>query len=134
MVLVVVMRGVQGVGLADEVSDFGKQSWAEVGVFGSVGDDVDEVGGLDLGCEGELVEVLAGDDGGVFELLDGGGGVVRGATCGMLRIVAIDWGERGADSPAGWNLDGWLDGDVFDRGARRGREGVSPTRGRPSSP
>ena len=60
------------------------------------------------------MEVLAGDDGGVFELLDGGGGVVGGAALGMLRIVAVGGSERGADAPACGDLDGGLDGDVFD--------------------
>ena len=75
MVDVVVAGVVGGSGLADEVVEFGEEGGAEVGVFGRVGDDVDVVLGRDLGGEGELVEVLAGDDGGVFELLDGGGGV-----------------------------------------------------------
>ena len=60
---VVVARGVGGAGLADEVGDLGEELGAEVGVFGLVGDYVDVVLGRDLGGEGELVEVLAGDDG-----------------------------------------------------------------------
>ncbi len=108
------VRVVGGVGLADEVGDLGEEGGAELGVFGGVGDDVDEVLGLDLGGEGELVEVLAGDDGGVFELLDGGGGVVGGAALGVLGVVAVGRGERGADAPACGNCDGGLDGDVAD--------------------
>ena len=49
-----------------------------------VGDYVDVVLGGDFGGEGELVEVEAGDDGGVFELFDCRGGVVGGAAVGML--------------------------------------------------
>ena len=76
---VVVARVVGGAGFADEVVELGEERGAEVGVFGVVGDDVDVVLRRDLGREGELVEVFAGDDGGVFELLDGGGGEVGGA-------------------------------------------------------
>jgi hypothetical protein len=54
-----------------------------------------------------------GDDGGVFELLDCGGGVVGGAAFRMLRIVAVSWGEGRADAPAFGDLDGGLDGDLF---------------------
>src|ERR1700722_14818637 len=63
VVAVVVVRGVGGTGFADEVGDFGEQVGAEVRVFGLVGDDVDEVGRLDLRSQRELVEVFAGDDG-----------------------------------------------------------------------
>ena len=70
---VVVARGVGGAGLADEVVELGEKRGPEVGVLGQVGDDVDVVLGRDLGSESELVEVFAGDDGRVFELLDGGG-------------------------------------------------------------
>ena len=115
VVLVVVMRGVGGIGLADEVGDLGEQSGTEPGVRWGVGDDVDEVGGLDLRGERELVEVLAGDDGRVFELLDGGGGVVGGAAGGVLWIVAVGGSECSADAPACWDLHGGLHGDVFDR-------------------
>ena len=63
MVDVVVARVVGCAGLADEVGDFVEELGAEVGVVGLVGDYVDVVLGRDLGSEGELVEVLAGDDG-----------------------------------------------------------------------
>ena len=49
--------------------------------------------GLIFGGEGELVEVLAGDDGGVFELLDGGGGVAGG--CGLRARGVIGLGDAG---------------------------------------
>ena len=125
---VVMVRGVGGAGFADEVGDFGQELGAEVGVFGEVGDDVDEVPGGDFGGEGELVEVLAGDDGGVFELLDGGDGVLlRGGAGGGVVVVLEDagggWrgvagapvgGEGGADAPAGRDGDGGLDFDVLD--------------------
>ena len=111
---VVVARVVGGSGLADEVVELGEECGAELRVFGAVGDDVDVVLGRDLGGEGELVEVLAGDDGGVFELLDCGCGEVGGAAFGMLRVVAVGGGEGGADAPACGDFDGGLDGDVFD--------------------
>ena len=60
---VIVARIVGGSGLADEIVEFGEERGAEFGVFGSVGDYVDVMLGRDLGGEGELVEVLAGDDG-----------------------------------------------------------------------
>src|SRR5271168_4150194 len=81
------MRFVVGVGLADEVVDLGKGLGADVGVVGLVGDDVEEVGGLDLGCERELMEVLASDDGRVFELLDGGDLVLGGHRRGGGEVV-----------------------------------------------
>jgi len=37
---------------------------------------VHEVSGLGAGSEGVLMEVEAGEDGGIFEELDGGGGLV----------------------------------------------------------
>ena len=43
VVEVVVVRGVGGAGLADEVGDLGEELGAEIGVFGRVGDDVDVV-------------------------------------------------------------------------------------------
>ena len=123
---VVVARVVGGAGFADEVVEFGEERGAEVGVFGGVGDYVDVVLGGDLGGEGELVEVLAGDDGGVFELLDGGGGVVGGAALGMLRVVAVGGSESGADAPACGDSDGGLDGDVFDGGVGGVEEELFP--------
>ena len=85
MVDVVVVRVVGRAGFADEVGDLGEELGAKVGVFWLVGDDVDVVLGRDLRRERELVEVLAGDDGRVFELLDGGG--LRTAWC--RRVVAL---------------------------------------------
>ena len=84
---VVVARVVGCAGLADEVGDFVEQLGAEVGVIGLVGDDVDVVLGRDLRSEGELVEVLAGDDGRVFKLLDGGGLELGGAANLGVGIV-----------------------------------------------
>jgi len=106
---VVVVRAVHRGGFANEVGDLGEELGAEVRVFGAVGDDVEVVGGLDLGCEGKFVEVLAGDDGGVFELLDGGGCV--GDLCGLR---GADGRERGADAPSGGDDDGGLDRNVAD--------------------
>ena len=69
------------------------------------------------------MEVLAGDDGRVFKLLDGGGGVVGGGAAGwsvvasstpVVRELRSGGSERGADAPAGGDGDGGLDGDVFD--------------------
>ena len=34
----------------------------------------------------------------------------------MLRVVAVGWGEGGADAPAVGDYDGGLDRDVFDGG------------------
>ncbi len=64
MVDVIVARVVGCAGLTDEVGDLVEELGAEVGVVRLVGDYVDVVLGADLGSEGELVEVLAGDDGG----------------------------------------------------------------------
>ena len=66
VVLVVVARAVHGSGFADEVGELGEERGAEIGVFGLVGDYVNVVFRGDLGGEGELVVVEAGDDGGVF--------------------------------------------------------------------
>jgi hypothetical protein len=111
---VVVTRVVGGAGFANEIREFDEERGAELRVFGSVGYYVDVVLGSDFGGEGELVEVFAGDDGGVFELFDGGGSVVSEAALGMLWIVSVGWGECGADAPALGNFDGGLDGDFFD--------------------
>ncbi len=123
---VVVARVVGGSGLADEVGELGEECGAELGVFGAVGDYVDVVLGRDFGGEGELVEVLAGDDGGVFELLDGGGGEVGGAALRVLRVVAVGRGEGGADAPAFGDCDGGLDGDLFDGGVGGVEEELFP--------
>ena len=110
---VVVARVVGGSGLADEVVELGEKGGAQIGVFGRVGDDIDVVFGRDLRGEGELVEVFAGDDGGVFKLLDGGGGVVGSAAFGVLWVVAVGWSECGADAPACRDFDRGLNGDFF---------------------
>ena len=49
---VVMVRGVGGAGLADEVGDLREELRAEVGVFGEVADDVDVMLGGDLGVRG----------------------------------------------------------------------------------
>jgi hypothetical protein len=49
-------------------------------------------------------------------LLDGSGGVVGGASGGMLRVIAVDGRERRADAPACRNFYRGLNGDLFDRG------------------
>ena len=114
VVLVVMVRVIHGAGFADEVVELGEESGAELGVFGLVRDDVDEVGWLYFRREGELVKVLAGDDGGVLELLDVGGGEVNCSARGVLGIVGADGEEGGADAPAGRDGDAGLDGDVAD--------------------
>ncbi len=127
----VVVRGVGGASLADEVRDLGEQLGPEVGVVGFVGDDVDEVFGRDLRSQRKLVEVEARDDGRVFELLDGGGGVVGRHGAGGRDVRGLhdaggrrrlrgraDGRERGTDAPAAGNGDAGLDGDVFDRNVR----------------
>ena len=112
---VVVVRLVGGAGLADEVVESRRgaagRSWSLPGV----GDDVDVVLGRDLGGEGELVEVLAGDDGGVFKLFDVGCGEVGDAACWGVGIVARRLGVSAVPmpQPAG-TLTRGLDGDVFD--------------------
>ncbi len=111
---VVVARIVGGAGFADEIVELDEKCGAELRVFGAVGDDVDVVLRSDFGSEGELVEVFAGDDRGVFELLDGGGGEVCEATFGMLRVVAIGRGECGPDAPAFRDFDRGLDGNFGD--------------------
>ncbi len=111
---VVVVRVVGGAGFADQVGDFVEELGAEVGVVGLVGDYVDVVLGGDLGSEGELVEVLAGDDGRVLQLLDGGGLILRGAAYFCVGVVGAGGGEGGADAPAGGDGDAGLDGDVAD--------------------
>ena len=84
----------------------------EFGVFGGVGDDVDEVFGGDFGGEGELVEVPAGDDGGVFKLLDGGGGefVLEPGRAEALTEVAgpVGWRAVPTPHPAGTMTVGWM--------------------------
>ena len=64
------------------------------------------------------MEVEAGEDGGVFELLYGGGGV--GGDCcvavdtGESTSTGAGGGESGADAPSIGDDDRRLDGDVFD--------------------
>ncbi len=123
---VVVARTVGGAGLADEVIELGEQRGAKLRVLGQVGDDVDVMPGRDLGGEGELMEVFAGDDGRVFKLFDGGGGVVGDAAFGMLRIITVGRRERGADAPAGGHDNGGLDGDLFDGSVRRVEQKLLP--------
>ncbi len=132
MVAVVVVRGVGGTGLADEVRDLGEELGAEVRVFGLVGDDVDEVLRRDFGRQGELVEIKPGDDRGVLELLNRRGRVESGHRAGRGLVSLLEnaadrlggsWRtlrcERSADAPAGWNGDRGLDGDVLDRDVGR---------------
>jgi hypothetical protein len=111
---VVVARVVGGSGFANQIAEFGKERGAKLGVFGGVGYDVDVVLGCDLGGEGKLVEVLASDDGGIFKLLDVGSGVVGETAFGVLGVVAVSRSESGADAPAFGDLDGGLDGNLFD--------------------
>src|SRR5262249_42848531 len=102
---VVVARGVGRSSFADEVCELGKERGAGLGVFGGIGYDIDVVFGSNFGGEGELVEVLAGDDGGVFELLYCSRGVAD-----HMNIVSVladapkIWPQLckgGADAPAG---------------------------------
>jgi hypothetical protein len=113
MIDVVVARGVGGSGFADEIRELGEESGAELGVLGGVGDYVDVVFGRDLRGEGELVEVFAGDDGGIFELLDISDGVVSEAALRMLRVVTVGWSESSAYAPAFGDFHRGLDGDFF---------------------
>ncbi len=135
---VVVVRLVLGVGLADEGVDLGEGLGTDVGVVGLVGDDVEVVGGLDLGGERELVEVLAGDDGRVFELLDVGDGVLGGhgrGGCGVVLLIDAGVGgrgdgtdglQRGAGAPAGGNGEAGLNRDVLGRDVGRVEEQLLP--------
>ena len=94
--------------------EISSRSWgAKVGVFWLVGDYVDVVPGRDFGGEGELVEVLAGEDGGVFQLLDGGGLKLGGAACFGVGVVGPCGRERGAEAPAGGDGHAGLDGDFL---------------------
>src|ERR1700677_1459677 len=68
----------------------------------------------DFGSEGELVEVLAGDHGGIFELLDGGRLELGGAAYLCVGVVCAGWSKRGADAPAGGDGYAGLDRDVAD--------------------
>ncbi len=111
VVLVVVVRGVGGVGFAHEVGDFGEERGVQVGILGEVGDDIDVVFRADVGSQRELVEVLAGDDGRVLKLLDVGGGEVcdRSGRRGRARkpppmgVSAVP-----TPQPAGTMSEGWM--------------------------
>ena len=105
---VVVARVVGGPGLTDEVIKLGDEGGAEFGVFGAVGDYVDVVLRRDLGGECELVEVLAGDDGRVFELFDRGGGVVCGALGFADRSRQVGVSAVPMPQPSGTFTVGWI--------------------------
>ncbi len=111
VVVVVVVRLVEGVGFADEVGDLGEGGGTKVAVAGFVGDDINEVGGLDLRGERELVKVETGIHGRVFQLLDRSDGE-------LVRIGGAGAGDAafgfqgGADSPSLGDGDRGLDGDL----------------------
>jgi hypothetical protein len=86
VVLVVVVRLVHRAGFTDEVIDLSESRGTDVNILGLVGDYVEEVLGRDLGGKSVLLVVEAGIDGGVFELLDGGGGEV----VAVARSGAVD--------------------------------------------
>ncbi len=92
VVLVVVVRLVEGVGFADEVGDLGEQGGTEVRVVGGVGDDVDEVGGLDSGARGNSWKywpVMTGESSSCSTLVRRSGGltVTAGAVGLSARVV-----------------------------------------------
>ena len=60
------------------------------------------------------MEVLAGDDRRVFELLDAGGLERGGAAYLCVGVVGAGGGERGAEAPAGGDGHAGLNGDVAD--------------------
>src|SRR5271170_3782559 len=98
------VRAIERVGFAHEVTQLNQNCGAQIRVLGSVCYYVDEMPWSDGGRERKLMEILAGNYRRIFELLDGGCCELSGDACRRHGISAgADGRERRADAPAGWN-------------------------------
>src|SRR5271156_935807 len=116
MIMIEMVRTIQSVRFANEISKLSQHGWAKTGILGCIGDDVNKVFGSDFRSQSKFVEVLACEDRRVFELFNVRGGKVRNASGGRDRVcAATDWRKRGANAPTGRDNHRRLNRNVADR-------------------